>query len=40
MKDIMKLGIENLTLDLDDDGVLMAMLNRPGEAQCAECADH
>jgi (methylthio)acryloyl-CoA hydratase len=28
MKDLTKLGIENLTLDLHDDGVLVATLNR------------
>lgn len=29
MKDVTKLGIENLTLELHDDGVLVATLNRP-----------
>ncbi len=29
MKDITSLGIENLTLDVHDDGVLVATLNRP-----------
>jgi (methylthio)acryloyl-CoA hydratase len=29
MKDVTELGIENLTLDLHDDGVLVATLNRP-----------
>ena len=29
MKDVTNLGIENLTLDVHDDGVLVATLNRP-----------
>ena len=29
MKDVTKLGIENLTLDLHEDGVLVVTLNRP-----------
>jgi (methylthio)acryloyl-CoA hydratase len=29
MKDVLNLGIENIALDLHDDGVLLAALNRP-----------
>ena len=29
MKDVTQLGIENLMLELHDDGVLVATLNRP-----------
>ena len=29
MKDVMKLGVENLALDLHEDGVLVVALNRP-----------
>ncbi len=29
MKDVTKLGIENLALELHEDGVLIATLNRP-----------